>query len=580
MTQKQALSLLKTGASVFLTGKPGSGKTHTVRRYVDWLRAHNIEPAITASTGIAATHIGGYTIHSWSGVGIKDSLSQKDKTRLSKNSQRVKRAQSAKVLIVDEVSMLSAAVFSAIDEACKILRQNTEPFGGLQVVLVGDFFQLPPVVSYGKKDENTLLADNYDDPREQFAFRSSAWQELAPQVCYLHEQYRQEDEDFLALLTAIRNGSIDEQHRQQLRTCYAPTAQTADNKHLTQLYSHNIDVDRVNAAKIKELPGTARTFKMKREGPKKLTNQLVRGCLSPETLALKEGAQVMFTKNNFREKFVNGTIGTISGFDETHGYPIVKTRSGRSIIAYPMEWHIESEGKVLARIEQLPLRLAWAITVHKSQGMSLDAAHMDLSRTFEYGQGYVALSRVRSLEGLSLAGLNQKALQVHPEIQEKDSAFRAASRKVKKQLGSLSQKERAKKHKEFILACGGRVKPKKDATPSTKQLQEKSKSTYEKTKDLLCAGHDVDTVAQKRDIQPRTVWGHVEQLIEEAKITASDITHLIPTTAQWQEAYSELQEAIEACGTEKLKPLYEYADEKYNYDTVRLARIVYMLENS
>ncbi|TSC67600.1 MAG: ATPase AAA, partial [Parcubacteria group bacterium Gr01-1014_66] len=170
---------------------------------------------------------------------------------------------------------------------------------------------------------------------------------------------------------------------------------------------------------------------MRSRGPQKIVDALKRGCLSPDLLSLKIGARVMFTKNDaVTRKFVNGTLAIVIGFEKEMGYPMVKTRAGRIIVATPMEWNLEDGGHILARIIQIPLRLAWALTVHKSQGMSLDAAHMDLSNTFEYGQGYVALSRVRTLAGLSLAGLNKRALEIHPEIRIKDSEFRGQSRLV------------------------------------------------------------------------------------------------------------------------------------------------------
>lgn len=147
MTQDEALAILTTGTNVFLTGKPGSGKTHTVNRYVRWLRDHEIEPAITASTGIAATHIGGYTIHSWSGIGVRHHLTAHDLGHIAGNRRVVRRVRAAQVLIIDEVSMLAAQTLSMVETVCRKIRGEETPFGGLQVVLVGDFFQLPPVVS-------------------------------------------------------------------------------------------------------------------------------------------------------------------------------------------------------------------------------------------------------------------------------------------------------------------------------------------------------------------------------------------------------------------------------------------------
>ncbi|MBI3898376.1 MAG: AAA family ATPase [Gammaproteobacteria bacterium] len=460
MTQDEALDILKTGSNVFLTGEPGSGKTHTVNRYVHWLRERGIDPAITASTGIAATHIGGYTIHSWSGIGIKTELTKDDFDRLRQNRRAARCVRAARVLIIDEISMLSAATLAAVDVTCRALRERQQPFGGMQVVLVGDFFQLPPVVRREAPDTSMLSLLPQDDERGRFAYLSSSWYALKPTVCYLSEQHRQEDAAFLDILSAIRRGSVSADHRALLwsRRCSMAPAQDEANagaKNVTQLYSHNIDVDRVNAVALQKLPGQTREFVMQRIGPDALTTQLVRGCLSPETLTLKEGARVMFTKNNFTAGFVNGTTGTVVGFaDDGERWPIVEVRDGRRIIAEPMEWAIEGNGAVLGRLVQIPLRLAWAITVHKSQGMSLDAAHIDLAGAFEYGQGYVALSRVRTLSGLTLAGLNERALAVHPDMAECDAKFRRQSDVARASLSdrALFEKMQAK----FIIACGGK----------------------------------------------------------------------------------------------------------------------------
>jgi ATP-dependent DNA helicase PIF1 len=169
-------------------------------------------------------------------------------------------------------------------------------------------------------------------------------------------------------------------------------------------------------------------------GDKLLAEGLKRGCLSPERLDLKQGAAVMFTKNDPEGRFVNGTLGAVSGFDREDGNPIVMTKSGSTVFTKRAEWKVAEDETVKAGIEQVPLRLAWAITVHKSQGMSLDAAVIDLSNAFEFGQGYVALSRVRSLSGLHLLGWNERALRVHPQALEKDAEFRRASEAERERL--------------------------------------------------------------------------------------------------------------------------------------------------
>lgn len=449
MTQNEALDILKSGANVFLTGEPGSGKTYAINCYIKYLRERDIKPSVTASTGIAATHIGGMTIHSWSGIGIKRFLSEYDLDRITQNKRVFCRVRDACVLIIDEISMLSKETFAMVDAVCRKIRDDARPFGGLQVAAVGDFFQLPPV-SPREIENGELASSNFNIA--EFAFFSPVWSASNFLTCYLSEQYRQDDAVFLEMLSAIRRGSVSDAHR----ALFTSRSASAAPENLTQLFSHNADVDRINNNKLAKLPGQARTFEMEGRGPGALLLQLKKSCLSPETLFLKTGASVMFTKNDVEHRFVNGTLGVVTGFSKDGGDPIVKTNSGKIIFTEPLDWHIEENGRVLARVTQIPLRLAWAITVHKSQGMSLDAAYMDLSDAFEYGQGYVALSRVRALSGLSLAGLNDKALEVHPKVRAKDEDFREASRAAREIFSKIPPADLGKMHLNFIRACGGK----------------------------------------------------------------------------------------------------------------------------
>lgn len=451
MTQDQALMIMKTGASVFLTGEPGAGKTFTINRYVEYLRDHEIDHAITASTGIAATHIGGMTIHSWSGIGIKETLTKYDLDKIASTEYIAKRIRKTKVLIIDEISMLRADTLSMVDAVCREIKQNPEPFGGVQVILVGDFFQLPPIEKRKTEEvQSKLLAEK----PAHFAYESPAWIKLAPVVCYITEQYRQDDADFLNLLNSIRRNELEDEHYEYLKTRFVEKENFPDD--ITKLYSHNLNVDTVNDKKLGELEGGEKKFEMTSTGSTALVTALKKGCLSPEVLCLKRGAVVMCTKNNPKEHFVNGTLGTVVDFDSFYGYPIIKTKTGRSITVSPLDWAVEENGKIKAQITQVPLRLAWAITVHKSQGMSLDSAVMDLSSVFEYGQGYVALSRVRRMSGLYLLGMNNKALEVHPQILKQDNIFRTNSEQAEIVFGKLSQTEIQKMHKNFITAQGGK----------------------------------------------------------------------------------------------------------------------------
>lgn len=553
MTQDQALSILKTGANVFLTGEPGSGKTHTITEYVAWLRSHAIEPAITASTGIAATHIHGMTIHAWSGIGIAEHLTADLIERVSQKEHVVKRIQRTDVLIIDEVSMLSADVLTMVDAVAREVRHREEAFGGMQVVLVGDFFQLPPIGKAGRVAE--------------FAFMSPAWSKLNPIVCYLSEQHRQEDESFLALLSAIRTSTWDHTHVSLI------TARETEGDDLEddtpQLFTHNADVDRINSEKLAALPGAMRTYPMQGQGAPVLIESLKRGCLSPEALSLKEGAVVMCTKNNPVAGYANGTLGIVIGFEAGTGYPMIETRDGRELTIAPADWAVEENGKVRAKITQVPLRLAWAITVHKSQGMSMDAAAMDLSRAFEYGQGYVALSRVRTLAGLSLLGWSEQALAIHPDVLQKDAEFRERSAiagstfealQASGGLGELTQ--------NFIRAAGGNLE--------AGQGPVKKLTTQEETLALIEEGKTLKDVQALRGLTLGTIADHVEKLILAGRLSRAKAEALLPKTLR--DALPKIFEAFEAAGSEKLAPVHSKLKGKYLYDELKLARAIFPRE--
>lgn len=399
-----------SGDNVFLTGAPGAGKTYTLNQFIKRAKRAGKRVAVTASTGIAASHLGGTTIHSWSGLGILDELSAEDLKRLGGSDRLIKRYNSTDVLVIDEISMLHGKRLDMINELAKVLRGSDAPFGGLQVILVGDLFQLPPV-SRG--------VATFD-----FAHLSAAWKELSPKICYLSEQHRQrENNDLLVLLEAMRANSFDVVHEEMLtsRLQQVPAKEVV----LTRLFSHNVDVDSINRRHLAALPDSGREYTMQTKGSKAKIEQLAKSLLAPEVLELKVDAEVMFVANNFAEGFVNGSRGRVLEFK--NGYPVVQLLNGRRVDVEPHTWSLVEDGKTRAEIKQLPLRLAWAITIHKSQGMSLDAAQIDLSQAFTPGMGYVALSRVRSLEGLYLHGINNMALTMHPEIHEFDTQLQQLS---------------------------------------------------------------------------------------------------------------------------------------------------------
>ncbi len=410
MTQTEALAILESGKSVLLTGAAGTGKTYLMNEFIRRAKKRRKNIAVTATTGLAATHLNGATIHAWAGIGIHDELPRTFFQKMGK--QRAGLIAKADILIIDEISMLHDYRLDMIEEVARKARGIDKPFGGLQVVLVGDFFQLPPV--------------NRSDSRAGgFVLSSDTWQNSDFTVCYLQQQYRQSQDDAYAqILNGIRVGVLT---RNQLSALQKRIDATLDPfVARTRLLTTNVDVDRINDAELAALEGEVYEYQVETTGSKRYIEQLSRSCLAPAVLQLKKGAHVMCIKNSPDKKYANGSLGIVTGFDPDE-YPIVKLNTGRTITILPDTWELIDGDKRRATLRQLPLRLAWAITVHKSQGMTLDGAHIDLRRAFVEGMGYVALSRVKSMDQLALDGLNGMALKTSPLAREIDATLRTRS---------------------------------------------------------------------------------------------------------------------------------------------------------
>lgn len=412
MKQEQALDILKTGSNVYLTGCAGSGKTYVLNKYLLYLKMRKKGVGITASTGVAATQIGGMTIHSWSGLGLKDVISDNEIVELRKRKYLSKRYEETDVLLIDEISMLSSQFLTTLNRVCQFFKEKSLPFGGMQVVLCGDFFQLPPISKKGDEIK--------------FIYKSEVWDSLNLAICYLDKPYRQKDEKFLKLLTEIRTNTVTKDTWEILKERFLDPIVSGMTP--TRLYTHTENVDKINYEELTKIKKPEHIYVMESEGDEVLSGVIKNNCLAPNTLILKQGALVMFVKNNYEQGYVNGSMGRVIGFTDKEDFPIVRLFSGKEIIAKPSEWKLDNEdGIARATIRQIPLRLAWAITIHKSQGMSLDAAEIDLGRSFVRGMGYVALSRVRTLEGLRLKSINPTALKVNEEVIEFDEELQRQS---------------------------------------------------------------------------------------------------------------------------------------------------------
>lgn len=429
MTQNEALKILEQGHNVLLTGPAGSGKTFLLNKYIAFLKKKKVGVAVTASTGIAATHLGGRTIHSWAGIGIKDHFSARDIQSLTKKSYLKKQFSRAEVLVIDEISMLHAHRLDIIDHVCQAFKKNTLPFGGLQIIMSGDFFQLPPISS--------------GEDEAEFVYKSKVWSEMDLRVCYLDEQHRQNDKKMTKILKSFRDNKVSAEIVKMLagRMKQKPRADVKP----VRLFTHNIDVDSINNQELEKIDFREHTFRMRGEGDKRLIESLEKNCLAPANLFLKQGAQVMFVKNKFKDDktiYVNGSTGVVTGFT-AENLPLVRLTNGEEILVAPESWTIDDDFQALATITQIPLRLAWAITVHKSQGMTLEAAEIDLSRSFTYGLGYVALSRLTSLDGLFLLGINDLAYKLNPEVFVYDKELLVLSEQARNNPRPQSYKKQA-----------------------------------------------------------------------------------------------------------------------------------------
>ena len=535
MQQKTALNILKTGRNVYLTGAAGAGKTYVLNAYIDHLKAHHVGVGITASTGIAATHIGGMTIHAWSGIGIKDYLSEWDVDALTQRQPLVKRFERTDVLIIDEVSMLRPEVLDMVDTVAKALKRSDEPFGGMQVVLCGDFYQLPPVV---RGSGETLFADS-----------ASAWALGDFKTCYLTEQHRHGEDMLARILNDIRDGDVTEETHKHLNGRMSD----ADVADAVVLNTHNAHVDAHNQEKLAALTGESAVYDMQTSGRKNMVESLIKSVLAPFELELKVGARVMFVKNAPDQEYVNGTLGEVIAIDGA--YPIVRTHDGREVVAHPVTWEVVDDGKVVASVAQVPLRLAWAITVHKSQGMTLDAVIVDLSRAFTPGQGYVALSRARTLNGLYLRGLNAQALAVHPYVQELDVHLRAASDKWEQVFERFSEEKVRALQEEFIQSVAGDA----PAPPSL--------PTHLQTLALLKEHMSLKDIARERSLTVATIIGHLEKLRELGEADA--YTYLMPDADVVDTIREETGGDVHA----KLAPLHAALNGIYTFEELRLARL-------
>ena len=409
-SQQEAVNTMHEGRNVFLTGNAGTGKSTVITQFI---AGGERRTDVTATTGIAALNlrdqiqekcglaVNASTIYRWSGIGLGPLPYETDESCFDRlcaemknppfsitRTNAWKKVCSAECLIIDEISMLPGRTFQFLEWLCRQVREDSSPWGGLQVICVGDFLQLPPVSKTGKYD---------------WAFQNSAWQRSNFKHVVLQRIHRQDDDVFKDLLNNVREGRIEPKHSAILakRVALFPRAD------LLRLFTHNTQVDRYNNMMLEGLETPQFTFTMIPSGHSGC-DWLIKNMLTPQVLKIKVGARVMVTANlsipgsNGALKAVNGSLGTVIGIHPARANVVLKLDCGRMVEIDPYVWHVDPSDSTKGSVEQLPLKLAWAATIHKSQGLSLDSALIDVRATREPGQTYVALSRVRTLAGLYL----------------------------------------------------------------------------------------------------------------------------------------------------------------------------------
>ncbi|MDR1498680.1 MAG: AAA family ATPase, partial [Rickettsiales bacterium] len=402
-SQKKAIDAILGGKNVFVSGSAGTGKSYLLNYLKTELKNKNLQ--VTATTGIAAINIGGITLHSWANLGIDDSpveqIVQKIFSASGINTR--KKIQKTEILTIDEVSMLSMETFEKVDKLLRMVRNNDKPFGGIQMILFGDFFQLPPINS------------------NNFCFESEVWQEAKIETIMLTEVFRQQDVRFIELLNNIRYGKITGDDIKLLKKRH----NLKDDSILkpTILSTHNIFVEKINFEKLNSLTTKEMAYEAEFKGKKDKIEILRKNCMAKEILTLKIGSQVMMLKNTHqKDGIINGSTGIVIDFSSKKHYPVVEFENGVQLIVTPDIWEINifnhntGQPEVVASMMQVPLALAWAVTVHKSQGMTLDKAECDLQNSFADGQIYVALSRVRDLHGLFIRSFDINKIKINKKI--------------------------------------------------------------------------------------------------------------------------------------------------------------------
>jgi len=395
--QQKVLDAVMRGRNILITGCGGTGKSFLLKHLLDELDMENIPYGCCGSTGVAAVNVGGTTLHSWLGIGLGEGQPSALANNIRNNQGAFNRIRKSRVLIVDEISMTGGLLLTKINRVLQLLRASELPFGGLQMVFVGDFLQLPPV-------------------NDVFAFESPAWKAAEVQVHVLTKVFRQEDAAFARALGQLRLGSLD----QESKDFFNARARAKDpNPEIlpVAITAKNATADTINNRNLSMLPGDEKRYLALDTGTPSGLKLLDKGTI-PKELSLKVGARVMCLVNHSPEdQVMNGTTGVVIEFTYA-GYPVVRFDNGVELFFEPISRELTSDGAVIATRKQIPLRLSWAVSTHKIQGSTLSKVEAHLGEAWEPGQTYVCFSRVRTPEGLFIKSINPANICSNPKALE------------------------------------------------------------------------------------------------------------------------------------------------------------------
>lgn len=556
----------KTDMSLFLTGKAGTGKTTFLREVVRYTKKKCI---VLAPTGIAAVNAGAMTIHSFFQFGlgpfVQGVIEPKSDFRINKS--KLELIRHLQLLIIDEVSMVRADLMDHIDVELRRIRRNSKPFGGVQLLMIGDLQQLPPI-AHGGEDE--LLRQYY---KTLYFFSSAALKSMKYSCIELKNVYRQTDRHFIDILNHARDCTLTSQDISDLNARYIPGFSPKPEDVYIRLMTHNRQVDYVNETELEKLDSKPYTFVAAVTGtfPEE-------SYPTADSLTLKKGAQVMFIKNDPERRFINGTLGEVKGIDK-NSIAVRLAESGTVIDVEPMEWQNiryqfdeeskEISSKQIGRFKQYPLKAAWAITVHKSQGLTFDKAIIDVHAAFSPGQAYVALSRCRTLDGLVLSS------PVSASVFMRDNAVDAYMNYISRPVEELAFSscyeyfEYEKKLEPEEVAPMKKVKvnkekPKKEKKEELRDDTGKKLNTFEYSYWLYNQGNTVVQIAEKRGLNQSTIEGHLARYVASGDIDVHEFVDA--DTLEKVEAYCEMHPEEKA-----LKPIFEHFDAKISYGVLRMA---------